>query len=325
MHKKLIGFIKPLLKPLFLAGLVVTLVFSHAEGALAARGGGRIGGGSFRAAPSRSYSPPSRSYAPPGGGYGYGGYGGGGFGFPFLLPIFGFGGGFGGLLSILVFLSIAGFLVRTFRSVVGGDDAQIDSGYGSPTVSVAKVQVGLLSEARSLQVDLDRIARTADTSTSEGLTQVLQETTLSLMRHPEYWIYAGSETQQTRLEAAETQFNRLALAERSKFAEETLSNVNNQLRGADRASLPAAKGQLVKTDLSSPGEYIVVTVLAATQGKLQIPAVNSTEDLRRALGQIGAIPSEQLLAVEILWTPQAEGDTLSSDDMMAEYPDLKLI
>jgi uncharacterized membrane protein len=26
-----------------------------------------------------------------------------------------------------------------------------------------------------------------------------------------------------------------------------------------------------------------------------------------------------------LWTPQAEGDTLTSDDLFAEYPDLKLV
>jgi uncharacterized membrane protein len=27
----------------------------------------------------------------------------------------------------------------------------------------------------------------------------------------------------------------------------------------------------------------------------------------------------------VLWTPQAEGDTLSSDDVLAEYADLKLV
>jgi uncharacterized membrane protein len=46
----------------------MTLALGHADGALAARSGGRIGGGSFRA-PSRTYAPPSRTYAPPGGGY----------------------------------------------------------------------------------------------------------------------------------------------------------------------------------------------------------------------------------------------------------------
>jgi uncharacterized membrane protein len=313
MYKKLFVLIKPLLKPLLIAGLVITLVFSQADGALAARGG-RIGGGSFRSAPSRTYAPPSRTYAPPGGGY----YPGGGFGFPFIIPFFGVGGGFGGLFSILIFISIASFLVRSFRQVQGGEDGL---GYSSsPSVSVAKVQVGLLSDARTLQADFDRIAKSADTGSSEGLSQVLQETTLSLMRHPEYWVYGAAENQQARLEAAEAQFNRLALAERSKFSEETLSNVNNQLRQARESALVKAEpgGELVQ---AAPGEFIVATLLVATQNKLQLPAVNNTQDLRRALSQVGAIPSEQLLAVEVLWTPQDEEDTLSSE----EYPDLKLI
>jgi uncharacterized membrane protein len=317
MYKKLFALIKPLLKSLLVAGLVITLVFSQADGAIAARGG-RIGGGSFRSAPSRTYAPPSRTYAPPGGGY----YPGGGFGFPFIIPFFGVGGGFGGLFTILIFISIASFLVRSFRQVQGGEDGL---GYSSsPSVSVAKVQVGLLSDARTLQADFDRIAQSADTGSSEGLTQVLQETTLSLMRHPEYWVYGAAENQQARLEAAEAQFNRLALAERSKFSEETLSNVNNQLRQARESALVKAEpgGELVQ---AAPGEFIVVTLLVATQNKLQLPAVNNTQDLRRALSQVGAIPSEQLLAVEVLWTPQDENDTLSSEDLLTEYPELKLI
>ena len=93
-----------ILKSLFLFGLVMTLALGNANGALAASGG-RIGGGSFRAPSSRTYSAP-RTYAPGGGGYypaPYGGGFGGGFGFPFLLPFFGFGGGFGGLFTILIF------------------------------------------------------------------------------------------------------------------------------------------------------------------------------------------------------------------------------
>jgi uncharacterized membrane protein len=62
-----------------------------------------------------------------------------------------------------------------------------------------------------------------------------------------------------------------------------------------------------------------------TEGKLELPTINSSDDLRQALRQIGGISSDRLLAVEILWTPQAEGDTLTSDDLMAEYPDLKLV
>lgn len=323
MFKKLLSSIKPLLKPLILAGLVLTLVLSNADGALAARTGGRIGGGSFRA-PSRTYAPPSRTYAPPSGGY-YA-YPGGGFGFPFLIPFFGIGGGFGGLFTILIFLAIANFLVQSFRRIGSGETAELE--YSSnPTVSVARLQVGLLANARSLQTELNQIAETADTGTPEGRAEVLQEATLALLRHPEFWVYADAQAQESRLNSAEAQFNRLSLAERSKFTAETLSNVNNQLRQGATQTLPAGEteGSLAERVLQAPGEYIVVTLIAATLTKLQLPTINSADDLRQALRQMGGIPSEQLLAVEILWTPQAEGDTLTSDEVIAEYPSLKLI
>lgn len=257
MHKTLRSMIKPWVKALMAIGLVVALSFGHADGALAASGG-RMGGGSFRA-PARSYSAP-RTYAP-GGGYGGGGYGGGGFGFPFLMP-FVFSGG-GGLFSILIFLAVANFLVQSFRRSRSGDDSV---GYSdeNPTISVAKLQVGLLAEARELQADLNTIAQKADTSSTAGLAEVLQESTLALLRHPEYWVYAGSTVQQTRLEAAESQFNRLLIAERSKLSGETLSNVNNQLKQASSSKLAVAeKGALAQA--TAPGEYIVVTLLVGTQ------------------------------------------------------------
>jgi uncharacterized membrane protein len=328
LNTKLTKFIKPLLKPFLAICLVFTLVLSQADGALAARSGGRAGGGSFRRS-APSYSAPRSAPGGYGGGYGGGYYpgGGGGFGFPFLLPLFGFGGGAGGLFSILIFLAIANFLVRSFRSSQIGGGTTDSYGYPtvSPNVSIAKIQVGLLSEARSLQADLNRIANTADTSSNAGLTLLLQETTLSLLRHPEYWHYAGSDTQQTRLEAAEDVFNRYSLTERSKFTEETLSNVNNQLRQSSaKAMLPGADGQLIEVG-QDPGAYIVVTLVVAAQGGLKLPVIRSSQDLRLALGQLGSISSDNLLAVEVMWTPQAEGDTLSSDDMLLGYADLKLI
>lgn len=320
MSKKIQGFLKPLFKTVFILSLVLTLAFSHANDALAARSGGRIGGGSFRMPSSRTYAP--RTNMPSGGGY-YAPYG-GGFGFPFLLPLWGFGGGFGGLFGIIIFFTMANFLVQTFRRVTSGETEEV-SYSSNPSVSVTRLQVGLLAQARDLQPELNRIAETADTNSPEGRSEVLQEASLALLRHPEYWVYAGGGTQQAKLNSAESQFNRLSLAERSKFSEETLSNVNNQLKAV--LSQEALSGEDNPTRLISegPGEYIIVTLLAATLGKCEIPAINSADDLRQALRQIGSLPSEQLLAIELLWTPQAEGDTLTSDDLFAEYPDLKLV
>ena len=325
MRNKLKQIIKPLFKIFFVFSLVLTLALSHADGALAARSGGRIGGGGFGGGGFRA--PSSRTYTParPGGG----GYypGGGGFGFPFLIPFWGIGGGFGGIFSILIFLAIANFLMQTFRRVSSGEGEEV--GYSSnPAVSVTRLQVGLLAQARGLQDELNKIAESADTNSPEGRAEVLQEASLALLRHPEYWVYGGGGTQQVKLNAAEGQFNRLSLAERSKFSEETLSNVNNQLKSAlNKEALPAADQIDNPTQLISegPGEYLIVTLLAATLGKFEIPAINSSDDLRQALRRIGGIPGDQLLAIEVLWTPQAEGDTLTSDDILAEYTDLKLM
>jgi len=313
--KRLFQSLRPLVSLCLVVGLAAVLFFSQADSALAARAGGRVGGGSFRA--PRYSAPPTRTYSNPrGGGY----YPGGGFGFPFLIPIFGFGGGFGGLFGLLMLIAVANFVVRAVRSAGQGDGYDAPSVSSNPPVAVAKLQVGLLAEARSLQDDLNRIGATADTGTSAGLAQLLQETTLSLLRHPDYWAYANASSEQTRLLSAEQTFNRLSLAERSKFTEESLSNVNRQLRQAeDGATLAKAEAS------TAPGEYILATLLVATQGKIDLPTVRSTDDLRRALSQVGAVGADRLLAVEVLWTPQRSGETLTGDEMVAEYPDLVLL
>jgi len=261
----------------FLAiALVFTLIFSTADSALAARSGGRIGGGSF--------SRPSRTYSSPGGGYRspVGGYGGGGIGFPFLIPFFGFGGGFGGLFSIFIVIAIANFLIKTLRGVTSPEEGESVS-YRDPKVSVAQVQVGLYAQARDLQTELNSLALKADTGTASGRAMVLQEATLALLRHPEYWHYGSVEGSQTALSSAEAKFNQLALGERSKFTSETISNVNSNLRQNNLNS----SGEIVVSETQDPGEYIIVTLVVGVEGKLDLPKINGSGDMEKALRQIG--------------------------------------
>jgi uncharacterized membrane protein len=330
MKTRFAKLFKPLLKTLVSVGLVfslaLTLAFAHGDEALAARGGGRMGGGSFRSAPSRGYSSPSRpsrsayggSY---GGGYG-GGFGGGGFFMP--SPFIFLGGGGGSLLTLLVLMAVASYLFQTFRGALGGGDGD---GMIAPTVAVAKLQVGLLADARTLQSDLDKLAQKANTGSTSGLTQVLQETTLSLLRHPEYWAYAGGESKQAKLESAEIEFNRFTLAERSKFSSETLSNVNNQLKQAGSSAVAVASGGGLATATPEvePGEYIVVTLVVGAQGKINLPKINSAADVHKALHELGAVSADRLLALEVLWSPQASGEVLTGEDMLTDYPSLKLV
>ncbi len=298
-------------KRIWQRGLALTLIVMLALAPMAmARSGGRIGGGSFRSIrPPSSYTVPRGGGGYGGGSYGGGGYypGGGGIGFPFLLPFF-FGGGGGSFLTLLLVFGAGSFVLRALRS------GALGSGSDTETVHVAELQVGLLANARSLQAGMDTLARRSDPSDPQGLSRVLQEITLMLNRHQEYWAYGHGSQAPMSLQAAEQRFNQLSLQERSKFSAETLVNLGLS---------PAQASNLAAVESDDVGEYLVVTLLVAYRGQqATLPVVDSAADLQRCLVQLGAIGSEQLLAMEVLWTPQAKGDTLTALELTTEYPQL---
>jgi uncharacterized membrane protein len=317
MLQQLQTHIKTWMKAAIAVGIALTLVFAQAGDALAARSGGRIGGGSFRA-PSRSYGSPSRNI---GGGY-PGGYPGGGFSSPFFWMPMMFGGGGGSLFSLLIMVAVGGYLLQTFRRVTGNDGMEGD--VYNPQVSIVEIQVGLLAEARDVQEKLNNLAKTVDAETASGRMHLLQETSLELLRHPEYWTYGKTVTQQAKLDRAEAVFNQLSLAERGKFTTETLSKVNNQLRESAPTALLTANGELATVE-QERGEYIIVTLLVAATRQVQLPKINGDNDLRQALQTLGSLDASALVAIEAIWTPQANGDSLTTDDILTHYPDLKLV
>jgi uncharacterized membrane protein len=318
MVKQLLALIKPWVKSVLAVGLALTLTLAQSGDALAARSGGRIGGGSFRS-PSRGYSAPSGGMNRGGGGY----YPGGGFSSPFFWAPFMFGGGGGSLFSLLIMVAVGGYLLQSFRRVTGGGDSFEGEVY-NPQVSIAQIQVGLLADARNVQSKLDQLATTINAETATGRMHLLQETSLELLRHPEYWTYAKTSTQQAKLDRAEAVFNQLSLAERGKFTTETLSKVNNQLRQSESPAVLNSTGEMATAE-QERGEYIIVTLLVAATRSIQLPKINGDSDLRQALQTLGSLDASALVAIEAIWTPQANGDALTTDDILAHYPDLKLV
>lgn len=261
-----------------------------------------------------------------GGGYGggyRGGYGGGGIGFPFLIPMFGFGGG--GLFGFLVLMAVVGLLVNAVRGGGGGQGGGQalargrggDLAYGGRTdgpVTIAQVQVGLLATARDLQTDLRRLASSADTSQAAGLQKALQETTLALLRHPDLWVYANSEVGQVPFTSAESTFNRLSMTERSKLDREITSNVAGQRLNA---------GDVVSGDSDASSDFIAITLLVASRNKLVLKGSDTADQLRQSLQQLGAVGVDDLIALEVIWQPEGVGEVLSTDALITAYPDLQ--
>ncbi|MCP9796566.1 DUF1517 domain-containing protein [Cyanobium sp. Lug-B] len=297
--------------PVLVAGLVIA-----SPPPAQAASGGRIGGGSFRSAPSmpRSYGG-GGGY---GGGFSGGGYRGGGIGFPFIVPIFGFGGG--GLFGFLILMAVAGVVVNALRGgggpSLGGSGSELAyNPRPDGPVSIAQIQVGLLASARDLQDDLRRLAGSSDTSSSSGLQRVLQETSLSLLRHPDLWVYASGEVGQVPFASAESTFNRLSMQERSKLERELTANVAGR-RFSEPA--PVAPGA---SDAAS--DFIVVTLLVASRRSLAIKGAGSADELRDSLQKLGAVGADDLLAIEVIWQPEGAGEVLTTEQVITAYPDLQ--
>ena len=307
---------KILASVLLSAALFFTIIF-HAQPSQAASGG-RIGGGSFRTSPSPSI-PRSGGYGGSTGSYGGYGFRGGGIGFPFLLPIFGFGGG--GLFGLLILMSIVGLIVNTLRGSVNSYSTnniinEQKSEYS--LVQITQVQIGLLAKAKNLQKELRDLAQSADTNTASGLQKVLQDSTLSLLRQPDLWVYANLETGVVPFTNAEQTFNRLSINERSKLSAEITTNISGINLSSEETKIPAGMS-------ASNSEYIAVTILLATKKKFNLKQTSTCEELRESLRTIGSVSSSDIIATEIIWQPEGEGESLNQEDLLTGYPHLKYL
>ncbi|KAI3518910.1 hypothetical protein L1887_07801 [Cichorium endivia] len=189
--------------------------------------------------------------------------------------------------------------------------------FATEITSVLKLQVGLAGTGRSLQKDFNRIAKKANRYSPEGLSYILQgnesclhETTLVLLRHPDYCISGYSSVHMKRsIEEVEKRFNQLCIEERGKFDVETLVKVNNI--GKQSATTHIYK------DFCN--EYIVITIIVAAEGGHKLPPINSSAELKEALIKLATIPSSRVKALVVFLTPHCENDILTEQKFLEDY------
>ncbi|KAG2423139.1 hypothetical protein HXX76_015524 [Chlamydomonas incerta] len=195
----------------------------------------------------------------------------------------------------------------------GGDDEDYDENY-----TVMKVQVGMFGDVKKWQKDLERLSEQFDTEDEEGLHYILQDTVTKLLRNMEYISYAATAGKvYDNLDECEQKFNQVSLEERSKFKEETFSNVDGRRR---TRALDVSSSPDVGLDT-----WLCCTLLVAVEGKFKLPKVSSAADLKKALTLLGSASPDTLLAFELLWTPQADGDSYSKDELLGDFPTLALL
>ena len=292
--------------------ILISLILIQPTSSYAAYGG-RIGGSNFNA-PSRGNSF-SQNYGE------YGGrYQGGGIGFPFLLPIFGFGGG--GLFGFLILITISGIIAKTLRNGTNSEKSNLaidDKKQFSDSVKIVQMQIGLLAGAKEIQEDLKELAKSSDTSSTKGLQKVLQDTTLTLLRYPEFWVYANWETGNVPYQTSESAFNRLSITERSKLKGEAISNFG----GTPNTTLNSS--QKKTPEINPINEFIVITILVASKKQFSLNESINNKLLKETLSTLGSMTSEELLALEIIWQPVNETESLSAEELVTSYPNLKYL
>ena len=225
------------------------------------------------------------------------------------------------LLALAIFLVISSFVKKQYaRFAAATTEAAPERARDlrNDVVTVNKLQIALLAEARSIQTELTDIARNASLENPEGICEFLRETAIALLRIREAWshVLVDSRIAKDRDLAAQT-FEKFSIRERAKYGTETFSQTSEKTQ--EREFEPDADAE--------PAAYIVVTLLVGTEhDKPLLPEkIHTSEELEDAINKLAVVTPEYLLTYELLWTPQNEEDSLSYDDLLAEYPDMTQI
>jgi uncharacterized membrane protein len=151
-----------------------------------------------------------------------------------------------------------------------------------------------------------------DLSERGELSKLLSETSLALLRRSNDFIAISHESKSFEVsdsENTESYFQRIAIKERSKF---------------ERENSPA----MVMIDNGSKSSLAVVSLVVALRGS-QNPAYKSARSLTDAREMLQSLAADAMtdggknvLAVELLWTPDSPNTVITDRDLIMDYPEL---
>ena len=294
------------------------------EDANAARSGGRSGGSSFRMPASSSRSSTAlRSSS-------RGGYGGGSMIMPMpMYSPFGYGGfGFSPFgfmpinLNVIILAGVAYVVYQALSNRAGGSDFSNDGSSGSlgGGSTVVKLQLSLSSDWNQPGNIMETLTRLAEKNSAmtgrTDLARLLSESALALLRRQNDWNSAAYEGEQFTFgpQKAESYFQRLAVKERAKFEEENSSSSFAVIKSTN-------------TGVSKPTQVIVSLVVAIRgSSSSYVRKVQSIGDAKKCLEGLAADAltdqGENIMAVEVLWTPSEPGNVISEREIIEDYPEL---
>lgn len=190
----------------------------------------------------------------------------------------------------------------------------------SPQAYVAALQLAIdWRERAAVQSVLERLAASGDLKTRAGLDRLLDETLGELGRRQHAIRLAAYFSEAfPSLPACEARFRQIAATERGRFQTELV-------RGEATGAVRDESGKWVAAQEEGLG-FVVVTILVASR---MTPLATGTRLDRAGLAAIAnamaANTPATILALEVVWTPAAEEDRMSSAEMQVLFPHLRAV
>lgn len=302
-----------------------SIIIGGLQDANALQSGSRSGGSSFRrsssprSSTSRSYSSsnsysssttiitPSPFYSP----FGYSPFGYSPFGG--FIPI---------NFNVIIVAGLAYVLYNALNNRVGGGDFSMDENTGAlgSGTSLVKISVAVESDWSDENNIMNKLARTASKYSAmadrKDLANLLSESALSLLRQQKDWSASSYQSEyfnEANAGKVEAAFQTQAIRERSKFEDEKAPYVATLQADPVTGRKPT---------------QAVVSIVVALRGKSSAvnKQVRSIVDLKQCLeglaGDAQTDEGDNIMAVEVLWTPSDSNTVLTERDLIMDYPEL---
>ncbi len=228
----------------------------------------------------------------------------------YVGPGYGVSGGGFDIFSLLVIA----FIVIVAISIVGGL-RRAGGGSGATAEStVARLRLSTLY-SRELQQALRQIANNADTQTTKGLADLIDDSVVLMLREQAGWRFGGWELWTGNLTQAEGQFDQWMTETRSEFVE-TYRKFEGKV----------SENTAYKPQAEPDGRYILVSFVVAAHGVLPpVAKPLRSAGARAALMALSATTPVTTLAAYMSWTPEASGEALTEQDLLRGWPGLELL
>jgi uncharacterized membrane protein len=278
--------------PALVVLVVLAALLVGADEALA-RSGGSGGGMRFRGG---------------GGGGGGGGFGGGGF------HVY-------GCVYVPIEVVLVVVVILIVMAIVSNAKKK-----AADAVRVARLRFAITMPGARPWEELERLVRSVPLGRDDGLARLCREASIYLIRREDRITHAAiaMDTKRLNREEGEARFVELTQSARGYFDREVLRVESQGVTEKQREAPVSADGLHDEDGDFGINEYFLVTIIIGLKASApELPERIATPgDVDAALKLLSGVAADDVIACEVVWTPAAESDILTSDNLLESFPEL---